>query len=163
MWAVFAPLWVPPWRTFIRAYRRIASAYPPGANLNNYPAAKQAVSTASGDLLYKLIFIGLVFYLVAFSYDAIQHAAWGQTIGKRALGTKVVNADTRANVGGLAACGRAAIFALSPLVPLVGWIFALLNELWLTWDRRTQCLHDKAAHTVVVKKSYPGTPPAGRW
>lgn len=32
-------------------------------------------------------------------------------------------------------------------------LFALINESWLLWDPRRQCLHDKAAGTVVVKKS----------
>jgi uncharacterized RDD family membrane protein YckC len=38
-------------------------------------------------------------------------------------------------------------------VPSVGGLFALINESWLLWDPRRQCLHDKAAGTVVVKKS----------
>ncbi len=45
------------------------------------------------------------------------------------------------------------MYALIPVVPLVGTLFALLNGLWLTWDRRRQCLHDKAARTIVVKIS----------
>jgi hypothetical protein len=32
----------------------------------------------------------------------------------------------------------------------------VINELWLLWDRQRQCLHDKAAHTVVVKARGPG-------
>jgi uncharacterized RDD family membrane protein YckC len=43
-------------------------------------------------------------------------------------------------------------------------LFDLLNELWLTWDPRRQCLHDKAAHTVVIKKDYQlSRPQAGAW
>jgi uncharacterized RDD family membrane protein YckC len=37
----------------------------------------------------------------------------------------------------------------------VGGLFALINESWLLWDPRRQCLHDKAAGTVVVKKNAP--------
>jgi uncharacterized RDD family membrane protein YckC len=45
------------------------------------------------------------------------------------------------------------VYALVPVVPSVGGLFALINESWLLWDPRRQCLHDKAAGTVVVKKS----------
>ena len=39
--------------------------------------------------------------------------------------------------------------------PHLEWagLFALINESWLLWDPRRQCLHDKAAGTVVVKKA----------
>ena len=43
------------------------------------------------------------------------------------------------------------MYALVPVVPSVGGLFALINEAWLLWDPRRQCLHDKAARTVVVK------------
>ncbi len=161
---LFSPLWIPPWRTFFRTVRSIANQYPAGTQLSTVPAAKNAIATAEGHLAGKLFVVALGFYLVAFLYDWVQHWLWGQTIGKRALGTVVVKADGRPRVGSGAASGRAAIYALSPIVPAVGWIFDLVNELWLTWDPRRQCLHDKAANTVVIKKSYQGSPPqAGNW
>ena len=102
--------------------------------------------------------------MVAFGYDWIQHWAWGQTIGKRALGTKVIKDDGSPALGPGTAAGRAAVYALAPFVPLVGSLFALINELWLTWDPRRQCLHDKAAHTVVIKKNYQlSRQQAGAW
>lgn len=160
---VFAPLWVPPWRTFFRELQRIADQYP-GTQLSTIPAARKAIATAEGHLIGKLFVVLLGFYLGAFLYDWIQHWLWGQTIGKRALGTRVVKADGNPRVGAGAACGRGAIYALVPLVPVAGSIFELLNELWLTWDPRRQCLHDKAAHTVVIKKDYQGPQPqAGTW
>ncbi len=39
-----------------------------------------------------------------------------------------------------------------PAVPYAGEPFELINDLWLLWDQRRQCLHDKAARTVVAKK-----------
>ena len=161
---IVAPLWIPVWRTYFNQVTAITSRYPAGASLSTNPAASKALNTATAHLFVKLIFIGLLFYLVAFAYDWIQHAAWGQTIGKRALGTKVVKDDGNPSIGGGAAAGRAAVYALVPLVPLVGGLFGLLNELWLTWDPRRQCLHDKAAHTVVIKKDYQlSRPQAGAW
>jgi uncharacterized RDD family membrane protein YckC len=160
---IFTPLWIPPWRTFFRQFAAITNRYPSSA-LNASPAARNAIATADGHLFGKLFVVGLLFYLVAFLYDWIQHWAWGQTIGKRALGTKVVKDDGNPSVGPGAAAGRGAIYALVPLVPVAGGLFALVNELWLTWDPRRQCLHDKAAHTVVIKKNYQlSRPQAGAW
>jgi hypothetical protein len=37
------------------------------------------------------------------------------------------------------------------VVPCCGFIFWLINVLWCTWDDPYhQCIHDKAAKTVVV-------------
>jgi uncharacterized RDD family membrane protein YckC len=30
-------------------------------------------------------------------------------------------------------------------------LLPFLGNLWLTWDPRRQCLHDKAARTIVIK------------
>ena len=161
---IFSPLWIPPWRNFVNQLTTITDRYPPGTKLGSIPAARNAIATAETHLIGKLFVVGLVFYLVAFLYDWIQHWAWGQTIGKRALGTKVVKDDGNPALGPGAAAGRAAIYALAPLIPVAGGLFALLNELWLTWDPRRQCLHDKAAHTVVIKKNYQlSRPQAGAW
>jgi uncharacterized RDD family membrane protein YckC len=161
---VFSPLWIPPWHTFFNQLATIASRYPAGTSLGTIPAARNAIATAETHLEGKLFVVGVVFYLVAFGYDWIQHWLWGQTIGKRALGTKVVRDDGNPTVGPGPAAGRGAIYALTPVVPFVGWLFDLVNELWLTWDPRRQCLHDKAAHTVVIKKDYQlSRPQAGTW
>jgi uncharacterized RDD family membrane protein YckC len=161
---VFSPLWIPAWHTFFNRLTTIANQYPAGTSLSSVPAARTAIAAAESHLEGALFVVGLVFYLVAFAYDWIQHSLWGQTIGKRALGTRVVRADGNPVVGPGPAAGRAAIYALTPVVPFVGWLFDLLNELWLTWDPRRQCLHDKAAHTVVIKKDYQlSRPQAGAW
>jgi uncharacterized RDD family membrane protein YckC len=160
---IFSPLWLPPWRTFFRTVQNITNQYGSGA-LSSNPAAKSAFATAESHLIVKMFVIFLGFYAVAFLYDWIQHWQWGQTIGKRALGTRVVRDDGNPSLSAGAACGRAAFYAFAPLIPVVGSLFELLNELWLTWDPRRQCLHDKAAHTVVVKKDYQGPrPQPGGW
>jgi uncharacterized RDD family membrane protein YckC len=108
-----------------------------------------------------LYLLSLILVVITFAYYAIQHAQWGQTLGKRALGTMVVTADTRSKITGSTAGVRAAVYAFPPLVPIIGIIFVLVNVLWLTWDPQRQALHDKAAKTVVVKvSSLAGTGPA---
>jgi uncharacterized RDD family membrane protein YckC len=161
---LFSPLWIPAWHTFFHRLAVITSSYPAGTSLGNIPAARNAIATAEGHLAGSLFLVSVLFDLVAFAYDWIQHWLWGQTIGKRALGTQVVRADGNPRVGAGRAAGRGALYALTPLVPFVGSLFDLLNELWLTWDPRRQCLHDKAAHTVVIKKNYQlSRPQAGAW
>jgi uncharacterized RDD family membrane protein YckC len=105
----------------------------------------------------------VIFCGIYFLYDWIQHAVWGQTLGKRALGTIVVTADSRSKISAGAAAARAAVFTLPPIILYLGGFFDLLDGLWLLWDQRRQCLHDKAARTVVVRKAslgYPA-PPTG--
>jgi uncharacterized RDD family membrane protein YckC len=146
-----SPLWITALLPVYRRLQRLASEYP---DLTQ-PAAAQAfnngVSQMMAGMVGTFLLIGLGVGVVSFGYDWLQHGLWGQTIGKRVMGTKVVTADTRAPISGPAACGRAAVYALVPVVPSVGGLFALINESWLLWDPRRQCLHDKAARTVVVK------------
>jgi uncharacterized RDD family membrane protein YckC len=149
---ISSPLWIPAFSTYISKLRSISNQY--GGNLNT-PAAQTAINHAGAHLFGRLFLAGLGAALLMFAYDWVQHGLWGRTIGKRALGTKVVSASDRSKVGGGAAGGRAAVFALPPVVPFVGGLFALINELWLTWDRQRQCLHDKAAKTVVIKARGP--------
>lgn len=105
-----------------------------------------------GRLLGVSLLMGLAVSVIAFGYDWFQHAKWGQTIGKRIMKIKVVMVAERARPTGGAAAKRAAVYALVPQVPFVGGFFGLINELWLLWDKpHRQCLHDKAARTIVVK------------
>ncbi|GAA0319538.1 RDD family protein [Actinoallomurus spadix] len=100
---------------------------------------------------YSLL-VGLVSALIAFGYEAVATARWGRTLGKRVMHIKVVALADRGAISGGTAVKRAAIYTLAPQVPSAGGLFALLNVLWLLWDKPyRQCLHDKIAHTVVVK------------
>jgi uncharacterized RDD family membrane protein YckC len=155
-----APLWL---AALLPAWHRLQTLSTESPYLG--PAAQQAFSAsldrAAAHLFVTFLLTGVAAGIIGFGYDWLQHALWGQTIGKRVMGTKVVSADTRARVTGGAACGRAAVYALIPLVPTIGGVFGLLDTLWLLGDRRRQCLHDKAARTVVVKaRPVPGAAPA---
>lgn len=96
--------------------------------------------------------IMVVSYGGYFLYDWLMHAfAGGQTVGKKVFKTRVVRLDGAPLPAGGAA-GRAAVYALAPLVPCIGGLFALVNVLSLLWDKPyQQCYHDKAAKTVVVQ------------
>jgi uncharacterized RDD family membrane protein YckC len=88
----------------------------------------------------------LAFLVVPFAYQWLMVGAWGQTLGKMALGVRVVRASG-APVGYGRAAGRvASIWAL-------GWLFLplLVAYLWPLWDRRHQTLYDKIVDTIVVR------------
>jgi uncharacterized RDD family membrane protein YckC len=101
----------------------------------------------------RLLVASLISVVIAFAYDWLQHGLWGQTVGKRAMGTIVVTAGTWAKISGQAACARAAVYALPSPVPYAGLLFSGLDQMWLLWDRQRQCVHDKAGRTIVVKKT----------
>ena len=74
----------------------------------------------------------------------------GQTIAKALFKIKVVRSD-----GGKASLLRLAglryfVTALLSLVPVIGWIYAIVDALLIFRDSR-KCLHDNIADTIVVR------------
>jgi uncharacterized RDD family membrane protein YckC len=145
---VLSVLWIPAFSSFVNKIQNINNLY---GSISS-PARTTAINNAASSLLGSVLLLGLLGVLLAFCYYWLQTGAWGKTVGKRALGIRVVTADTRAKVSYGTAAGREAVFELCPLIPVVGSLFFLIDNLWLTWDPRRQCLHDKAAKTVVVKE-----------
>lgn len=69
----------------------------------------------------------------------------GQTIGRKALSLRVVDATTgQPGIGFGRAVGRYFAKFLSGIVLLLGY-------LWMLWDPRKQTWHDKIVSTIVVK------------
>ncbi|WP_435111465.1 RDD family protein [Nocardiopsis synnemataformans] len=92
------------------------------------------------------------FFLLAIVVEWLQVRLWGRSVGKILLGLWVVRSDG----GGRVRAGRAFVRALlyapgvNPVNLLLPW--SLTNVLWPLRDKRLrQCLHDKAAGTVVVQ------------
>ncbi|WP_405394386.1 RDD family protein [Microbispora hainanensis] len=100
--------------------------------------------------------------VVGAAYFWVQHALWGQTLGKRLYRLKVVSAAT----GAMPARRQIGIRTLvHPLlgsaVPYLGSVLYLVDALWIFGDPRRRCLHDIVAGTVVVDVSAPGTKASG--
>jgi uncharacterized RDD family membrane protein YckC len=93
----------------------------------------------------------LVAAAAAAAYHILMIHYRGQTIGKMAVAIKVVQIED----GGLPSWERAStrwgVQLLLAWIPLVGGLVQLLNYLWMLWDPQRQCLHDKAARTIVVR------------
>ena len=89
--------------------------------------------------------------MTSFAYEVIQIAVWGQTLGKRATGIRVINAAHGGLPGWGKAIGRWAVPSIVSLIPIVGALLWILCYVSLTWDRVYQGWHDKAAGTLVVR------------
>jgi uncharacterized RDD family membrane protein YckC len=85
--------------------------------------------------------IGIV---VGLAYFAIlEGGARGQTLGKMALGIRVIDFGT----GGPIGYGRGVVRYLARIL---SFIVFLLGYLWMLWDKEKQTWHDKIANSVVV-------------
>lgn len=74
---------------------------------------------------------------------------FGSTPAKRLLGIRVVRRATSAPVGFGRAVRRECFSLAAWLVP----VLSFLNPLWCCWDKPyRQCLHDKWADTMVVRR-----------
>ena len=74
----------------------------------------------------------------------------GQTIGKRAVGIKVVRSDgSKASVARIFWL-RNVVNAVPSLIPIVKYFYSLVDYLMIFGEGR-RCLHDRIADTIVVK------------
>jgi uncharacterized RDD family membrane protein YckC len=104
-------------------------------------------------VVFKLVALG-----TALAYFWLLPAVWGSTVGKRALGLRVVTAADRTSVGVRAAALRAAAFLAGPAIflllpPYISWLGLVMwfsDGMAMTLDLRRQSLHDRAAGTTVV-------------
>ena len=83
------------------------------------------------------------FFVVFWLYYWLFTGLKGQTLGKMALGIKVVNA-----AGSVPGLGRAALREIPGKI--VSTIAVCLGFLWVIWDGQKQGWHDKIASTHVV-------------
>lgn len=91
--------------------------------------------------------VGLVLSLAYFTY--FEGSASGQTIGKKAVGIRVIDFGGGGSIG----YGRALIRWVGRIVSS---LIIFLGYLWMLWDKEKQTWHDKMANTVVVPVSdYP--------
>jgi len=105
---------------------------------------------STDDLADKQFVINLAVVLSAFTYDFAMIGQWGRTVGKFALGTRVVRVDT----GGRVLWSSSAIRALIPLaagvIPSIGSALSLVVYATAFWHPRRQGFHDRAAGTIVI-------------
>ena len=98
-----------------------------------------------------LFIMGWIVFIVLHGYLL---ATQGQTIGKRAVGTRIVGLDGRIPSLSKVLCLRYMIFGAIGQIPVVGGIVQLSNVLCI-FGKDKQCMHDKVASTLVIDSSIP--------
>ena len=89
----------------------------------------------------------LVFTLAGWAYQVFMINKYGATLGKMALGIRVQNESTGANLTLVEAVLReVAGKFLSGIALLIGYF-------WVIWDPKKQAWHDKLGKSVVIKVS----------
>jgi len=114
-------------------------------------------STGNYALIFKALYEALlpalkVFYVTIFvniAYFVVLTGKYGATLGKMAVGIKVVKEDLRP-IG----FGKAAVreFLVKDLLYVVLFFISWLGYLWVAWDPKKQGWHDKIARTVVIRE-----------
>jgi uncharacterized RDD family membrane protein YckC len=85
----------------------------------------------------------VVSILLGIAYYTYLEGTSGQTLGKKALGIRVVSLEGGGSIG----FGRAFIRYIGRIVSAIP---LLLGYLWMLWDKEKQTWHDKFAGSVVV-------------
>jgi len=98
-----------------------------------------------GSVVVSLV-VNIVLFLLIQGYLL---ATSGQTIGKKLLGLRIVRSNGERGDAGRVIGLRYLICVLAS-IPVVGWIFVLIDALMIFRDSR-KCLHDNVADTIVVR------------
>lgn len=93
------------------------------------------------------VFLALLVVVVVVGYEPVLTAVYGATPGKRLCGLRVVGRGDGSGLGFGRALWRWVCVLLGCAVPVL-WI---VNMLRCAWYPYRQCLHDKAADTVVCR------------
>jgi len=93
------------------------------------------------------LLILLLFVVPEAIYTTALIGSRNQTLGKMAVGIKVVDAENHSPIG----YRRAFTRWLSTTLLWILWVPGILDHLWPLRDSRNQSFHDKFAHSVVVR------------
>ena len=98
-----------------------------------------------------LVAFNIAVTAVALVYQTVMIALLGRTVGKLALGTRVVRSVDGARPGWTEAVMRALLPLSLGAIPSVGLFLVVLVYSLALWTPLRQGLHDKAAGTLVVR------------
>jgi uncharacterized RDD family membrane protein YckC len=136
---VGVPGWIVVWLAF-------------GIHVTTHRNGGSASASVDGRVFLESLLVGLFILVYAAILDG---GPRGQTLGKRALGIRVVDARTAASIGYPRGIGRAAGKFVANLLTNA-CLIGLLDYLWMLWDRENQTLHDKMVGSYVVPvEAYP--------
>jgi len=120
-----------------------------GFDSENYDSETgEVLAGPMADGAFGITLLGLVLSMAYFTL--LEGSNTGQTIGKKALSIRVISQQTGGPIGYGRALARNAVRSLPGLIRFIGFVWTLLDNLWMLWDKEKQTLHDKVAKTVVV-------------
>jgi uncharacterized RDD family membrane protein YckC len=93
-------------------------------------------------------FVGVIIFI---AINGTLLARYGQTVGKKLIGTQIVSADTGEQAGKDHLIRRYVTYFGCNLVPVIGGILSLINICFIFGETK-QCLHDRFGGTLVVNK-----------
>lgn len=113
-----------------------------------------AVNRVLTDLLgldWPRTFLGLNYpeLIISLAYFVVLTVVYGQTLGKMALGIKVVSQDGRSNAWG-------PILLRETIGKFLSGIILLIGYLMIAFDGKKRALHDRIAETYVVRVNQEG-------
>ncbi|MEX2293948.1 MAG: RDD family protein [Acidimicrobiales bacterium] len=111
-----------------------------GEEINGFCEVPTGGTIVAAILLGILGLVALLLY-----YAKLEGGPSGQTIGKKAVNIRVVDANSGGPIGGGRAVGRYMFRAF------ISGNICFLGYLWMLWDGRKQTWHDKVVTSVVVK------------
>lgn len=115
-----------------------------------WPAGGLEVDDRSGGgFSFEVNTVGVLISLLigVLYFGGLHGTARGQTVGKMALGIRVVDLDAGTPIGFGRATVRYLITVLFSVLCVVPWI---VDHLWPLWDPQRQALHDKVVRSAVV-------------
>ena len=98
------------------------------------------------------ITLGLVSIAIFFMLNFKLLKSNGQTIGKKLLGTKIVDMEGNLPTFKDHLWKRYLVYLGASMVPVVGNLFSLVNSLFI-FGKAKRCVHDYAGNTQVVKST----------
>ena len=107
-----------------------------------------------------LFFLALFCLILGIAYEVVLTALFGRTLGKLAVGAKVVRVDDGRAPGWGRSLGRYLTLNLANLIPVLGNAVTLFVYLSPVFSELLQGLHDKAAATVVINVRHKQDAPA---
>jgi uncharacterized RDD family membrane protein YckC len=90
-------------------------------------------------------------FLFGAVYTVVPTALWGQTLGKIAVGTRVVVEEDGSLPGWRRSALRWAVPGIAGRLPYVGLWVSLAVMASLVFDPRRRGLHDRVAGTIVIR------------
>jgi uncharacterized RDD family membrane protein YckC len=96
-----------------------------------------------------VVVVGL--FLFGAVYTVVPTALWGQTLGKIAVGTRVVVEEDGSLPGWRRSALRWAVPGIAGRLPYVGLWVSLAVMGSLVFDQRRRGLHDRVAGTIVIR------------